>query len=166
VEPAEKFDIFHQRHLWKSANLEEGSPPTEYAVIAASHSKQDPCIMSKAVRESINQASWEANSEVTANEIRIIHDVRNLVQTSLWNFSVDMYEPKQVAASRAGAGVHLPGTTATALHQPITKSGGEPSSAIGATPVCNYDLRFRRSLAKVLKKRPYRGRFVKDRNDD
>jgi hypothetical protein len=116
VEPAEKFYVFHQRHLWKSANLEEGSSPAEYAVIAASHSKQNPCIMSKAVGESINQASWKANSEVTANDVGIIHDMRNLIQTSLWDFSVDMYEPKQVAVGGARPGVHLPGTAATALH--------------------------------------------------
>jgi hypothetical protein len=38
VEPSEKFYVFHQRHLGKSANIEESSSPAEYSVIAASHS--------------------------------------------------------------------------------------------------------------------------------
>jgi len=135
-------------------------------VIAASHSKQNPCIMSKAVGKSINQASWEANSEVTPSEIRIIHDMRNLVQTSLWDFRIGMHKPKQVAAGGARPGVHLPGTTAIALDQPITKSGGEPICSIGASTVGNYDLRFRRSLPKVLKKRLYQPCLVKNRDDD
>jgi hypothetical protein len=166
VEPPEKFYVFHNRHLWKSPNVEEGGSPAEYAVIAASNSKQNPCVMSKVVCESINQAPWEANSEVAAHEIRIVHDMRNLVQTSLWDFSVDMHEPKQVAAGGARPSVQLPGTTAIALDQLIAQSGGESLCPIGASAVCNNDLRFRRSLAKVPKKRRYRGRFVKDWDDD
>jgi len=166
VEPAEKFYVLHQRHLWKSANVEEGGSPAEYAVIAAPYSKENPCIMSKVVREPVNQASWEANSKVAPNEIRIIHHLRNLGQTSVWDFSVGVHEPKQVAAGGARAGVHLSGTTAIALNQLITKSGGEPSCPIGASAVCNDDLRFRRSFAKMLKKRPYRWRLVKNRDDD
>jgi hypothetical protein len=38
VEPSEKFYVFHQGHLGKSANLKEGSSPAKYSVIAASHS--------------------------------------------------------------------------------------------------------------------------------
>jgi len=38
MEPAEKFYIFHQWHVGKSANIEEGRSPAEYSVIAASHS--------------------------------------------------------------------------------------------------------------------------------
>jgi hypothetical protein len=82
VEPTEKFHIFHQRHLGESAYVEEGSSPAEYPVIAASHSQQNSCVMSKAVRESIDHASRQANPEVTANQLRMSHDIRNLIQTS------------------------------------------------------------------------------------
>jgi hypothetical protein len=41
MEPAKKFDVFHQRHLGKSAYVKEGSSPAEYAVIAAAHSQQN-----------------------------------------------------------------------------------------------------------------------------
>lgn len=166
VEPAKKFHVFHQRHLGKSANIEEGSSPAEYPVIAAAHSQQDACVMSEAVRESINQALRQANPEVTANDSRIIHDARNLIQTSLWDFSIDMHEPKQVAASGACAGVHLPGTTAIARDKLITKAESKPICAIGASAVCNNNLRFRRSLAQVLKEWSYQRRFVKNRDND
>jgi hypothetical protein len=54
MELANKSNVFHQRHLGKSANVQEDSSPAEYAVIAASHSQQNACVMRKAIRESIN----------------------------------------------------------------------------------------------------------------
>ena len=166
MESAIKFYVFHQRHLGKSAYIEKGTAPAEYAVIAASNSQQNACVMSKAVRESINQAARQANSEVTANDIRIIHDARDLIQTLQWQSGIDMDKPKDLPARGERAGIHLPGTTAIALDKPITKSGSEPICAIGASAVCNNDLRFRRSLAQVLKKWSYQRRLVKNRDDD
>jgi hypothetical protein len=151
VEPAKKFDIFHQRHVGKSAYVKESSSPAEYPVIAAAHSQQNSCVMSKTVRESINQASRQANSEVTANDIRIIHDARDLIQTLQWQSSIDMDKPKDVSVRSVRAGIHLPGTTAIARHKLIAKSGSEPICTIGASAVCNDDLRVRRSLAQMLK---------------
>jgi hypothetical protein len=166
VEQAKKFYVFHQRHVGKSASIEEGSSPAEDAVIAASHSQQNACVMSKAVRESINQASRQANSEVTANDIRIIHDARDLIQTLRWQSSIDMNKPKDLPARGARAGIHLPSTTAIALHKLITKAGSEPICAIGASAVCNNDLRFRRSRVQMLKEWLYQRRFVKNRDND
>jgi hypothetical protein len=166
VEPATKFDIFHQRHVGKSAYVKESSSPAEYPVIAAAHSQQNSCVMSKAVRESINHASRQANSEVTANDIRIIHDARDLIQTLQWQFRVDMDKPKNLPARGARANIHLPGTTGIARDKLITKPGSEPICAIGASAVCNNDLRFRRSLAKVLKKWSDQSCLVEYRNND
>ena len=90
----------------------------------------------------------------------------DLIQTFQWQSGIDMDKPKDLPARGERAGIHLPGTTAIALDKPITKSGGEPICAIGASAVCNNDLRFRRSLAKMLKKRPYQRRLVKNRDDD
>src|SRR5437899_1944846 len=50
VKPAKKFYIFHQRHVWKSPNINKSRSPTEKAMIAASHPKQEPRVMRKAVR--------------------------------------------------------------------------------------------------------------------
>src|SRR5260370_17043017 len=45
TKPAKKFNIFHQRHLGKSANINKCTSPTEHSAIAASHSEQQACIM-------------------------------------------------------------------------------------------------------------------------
>jgi hypothetical protein len=45
VELAKKFCVLHQRDVRKSANIEEGSPPAENAVIAASDSQQNASVM-------------------------------------------------------------------------------------------------------------------------
>ena len=166
MESAIKFYVFHQRHFGKSAYIEKGTAPAEYAVITASNSQQNACVMSKAVRESINQAARQANSEVTAHDIRIVHDVRDLIQTFQWQPGIDMDKPKDLPARGERAGIHLPGTTAIALDQPITKSGGEPIRAVGTSAVGDNDLGFWRSLAKMLKKRVYQRRLVKNRDDD
>ena len=166
MESAKKFYIFHQWHVGKSANIEEGSSPAEYPVIAAAHSQQNSCVMSKTVREPINQASRQANSEVAANDIRIIHDARDLIQTLQWQSSIDMDKPKDVSVRSARAGIHLPGTTAIALDNLITKSGSKPICAIGASTVCDNDLSFRRSLAQMLKERSYQRRLIEYRDDD
>jgi hypothetical protein len=49
VQFAEKFYVFHQRHFGEPANFEEGTSLAEYPVIAASHSKQTPRVMRKAI---------------------------------------------------------------------------------------------------------------------
>jgi hypothetical protein len=150
VEVAKKFCVFHQRDVGKSANVEEGSAPAENAVIAASHSQQNSSVMSKTVCESINQALRQTNSEITASDLWIIHDAPDLIQTLQWQSGIDMNKPKDLPARSTRAGVHLPGTTAPALNEPITKSGGESICAIGASAVRDNNLGFWRLLAKML----------------
>jgi hypothetical protein len=77
-----------------------------------------------------------------------------------------MDKPKDFPARGACAGIDLPGTTAIALDKLITKSDSEPICAIGASPVCNNDLRVRRSLAHVLKEWSYQRRLIEYRNND
>jgi hypothetical protein len=166
VELAKKFCVLHQRHLGKTAYVDKRSSPAEYTMIAASHSQQNACVMSKAVRESINQAARQANSEVTAHDTRIVHDVRDLIQTFQWQSGIDMDKPKDLPARGERAGIHLPGTPAIALDQPITKSGGQSTCAVGTSAVRDNDLGFWRSLAKMLKKSSYQSRLVKNRDDD
>ena len=122
--------------------------------------------MSEAVRESINQAWWQANSEVTANDIRIIHDACDLIQALQRQFRIDVDKPKDLPARGPRANIHLPGTTAIARDKLITKSGSELICAIGTSAVCNNNLRVRRSLAQILKKWSYQQRLVKNRDDD
>jgi hypothetical protein len=152
VEPAQKFYVFHQRHLGKSANIDEYGSPAKNAVIAASHPQENACVMSKAVRKSINQAARQANSEVTTNDLRVIHDAVNLIQTSLRDFSVHMHEPKHVAAGSARAGIHLHGSIGLASNKLIAKARGEINRAIAASTVSDDNLSSGRSLAQMLKK--------------
>jgi hypothetical protein len=166
VELAKKFCVFHQRDVGKSAYIAEGSSPAENAVIAASHSQQDACVMSKTVCESINQAWRQANSEITANDLWIIHDAPDLIQTLQWQFGIDMNKPKDLPARDTRADIHLPATPASALNEPIAKSSSESICAIGASPVHDHDFGFWRSLAQMLKKRPYQRRLVEYGDND
>ena len=155
VELANKSNVFHQRHLGKSANVQEDSSPAEYAVIATSHSQQKACVMRKAIRESINQPLRQANPKKTANDLRIIHYAPDLIQTSRWHFSIDMDEPKNVTARSARTGIHLYGPIGLASNKLIAKARGEVDRAIGTFAVRDNNLSFGRSLAQMLKKWPY-----------
>jgi len=163
---AKKFYVFHQRHLWKSANVPEDRSPAEYAVIAASHSQQNACVVGEAVRESINQPLRQANPEVTANDIRLIHYAPDLIQTSQWQFSIDMDEPKNLTARSACTGIHLYGPIRLASNKLIAKARGEVDRAIGASAIRDNNLGSGRSLAQVLEKWPYQQRLIKNRNND
>jgi hypothetical protein len=121
-------------------------------VIAASHSHKDAGVMSKAVRKSINQAARQADSEVTANNLRVIHDALNLIQTSLRDFSVHVHEPKHVAAGSARAGIHLHGSIGFASNKLIAKARGKINRAIAASAVSDNNLSSGRSRAQMLKK--------------
>jgi hypothetical protein len=163
---AKKFYVFHQRHLRKSANVPEDRSPAEYAVIAASHSNGNTSVMGKAVRESINQPLRQANPEVTADDIRLIHYAPDLIQTSQWQFSIDMDEPKHLTACSACTGIHLYGPIGLASNKLIAKGRGEINRAIGASAVCDNDLSSGRLLAQMQKKWPYQQRLIKDGNND
>jgi hypothetical protein len=63
-------------------------------------------------------------------------------------------------------GIHLPGTIALALDNPIAKACSEISRAIGASTICDNDFGSGRSLAKVREKSPYQGRLIENRNND
>jgi hypothetical protein len=82
MEPAKKLHVFHQRYFGKSANILKHSAPAEYPVIATPHSQQNPGVMRKVVRQSINGASRQANPEVTANNIWVMQYPRNFIQTA------------------------------------------------------------------------------------
>ena len=166
MELAHKSNIFHQRHVGKSADVQEDSSPAEYAVIAASHSQQKACVMRKTIRESINQPLRQANPEVTADDIRVIHYAPDLIQTSQWQFSIDMDEPKDVTARSACTDIHLYGPIGLASNKLIAKARGEVDRAVGTSAVRDNNVSFGRSLAQMLKKWTYQQRLIKDRNND
>ena len=52
-ESPKKFYIFHNWNVWKSSSVNKGLSPAANPVIAASHPEYKPCVMRKAVRQSV-----------------------------------------------------------------------------------------------------------------
>ena len=155
MEQAKKFHVFHYRHVWKAANVEEYSAPAEYSVVATPHSQQDPGVVRKTVRQSINSSLRQANSKITASDIRIIQYARDFIQASVRHFGIDMHEPKDVTVRGTSARVHLDRSIALAYDNLIAKAGREISRVIGASAVGDNNFRFWRSVTQMLKKWAY-----------
>jgi len=122
--------------------------------------------MGKAVREPINQASRQADPEVTANDIRVIHYPPDLIQTSQWQFRIDMNKPKDVTARSTRTSIHLYCPIGFVSNKLITKALGEVDRAIGTSAVRDNNLSSGRSLAQMLKKWPYQQLLIKNRDND
>jgi hypothetical protein len=163
---AKKFHVFHQRHFWKATNVQEDRAPAEYPVVATSHSQQDPGIMRKAVRQSINGASRQPNSKKTSRDLRVIHDLLNLVQTTPRNFGVDMDKPKDVAVCGTCSSIHLYRPVTLAYYKLITKIPREIARAIGTSTISDDNFSARCLLAQVSKKWSYKHRLIKDRDNN
>jgi len=111
--------------------------------------------MGEAISESINQPFRQPNPKETTNDIRVIHYAPDLIQTSQWQFSIDMDEPKAVTARSARTGIHLYGPTGLASNKLIAKARRKVDRAIGTSAVRDNDLSSGRSPAQMLKKWPY-----------
>jgi hypothetical protein len=135
-------------------------------MVAASHSQQDPSVMRKSVGQPINRASRQAYPEITASDLRIIHEALDLGQTSLRDFGIDMDKPKDVTVRGASAKIHLYRSIALAYDNLIAKAGRKISRAIGASAVGDNNLRLWRSVTQMLKKWAYEWRLIKDRHND
>src|SRR2546423_9697206 len=110
-------------------------------MVTTSHSQQDPGIMRKAVRQSINGASRQTNSKKTSRDLRLIHDLLDLVQTSPRNFSIDMDKPKNVAMCGTCPSIHLHGPIGFTPDELIAKAHTEISCVIGASAVRSEERR-------------------------
>ncbi len=135
-------------------------------MIAASYSEQHACVMRETVRQPINQPSRQANPKVAADNIRIVHDARDLIQTLHWHLDIRVDKPKDLPARGVRSCIHLVGTTQLALNEAIAETCSEVSRAIGASAIGDNNFGSRRSLAQMLKKRAYQGCLVKNWNDD
>jgi hypothetical protein len=162
---AKKLHVLHKRHFWKATNVQERRTPTEQPMVATPHSQQDPGIMRKAVRQSINGASRQTNSKKTSRDLRVIHDLLDLVQTSPRYFGIDMHEPEHFATRSTCTHVHLHGPIGFTPDELIAKPSSEVGCAIDASAVGDNNLRFWRSVTQVLKKWAYEWRLIKDRHN-
>jgi hypothetical protein len=135
-------------------------------MVTAAHSQQYPGIVRKAVGESVNPVSRETDSKKTARDFRIVHDTLDLIQTTPWNFGIDMDKPKDVAMCSTCSGIHLYGPVTSAYNKLITKIPGKVNSAIGTSTIRDNNLCARRSLAQTRKTLPQQQRLVQDWNNN
>jgi hypothetical protein len=166
MKPAKKFHIFHQRHGGKSADVKKRGSPAEDSMIATSHAEQHACVMCETIRQPINQALRQPNPEKASDNIRIVHDARNLIQTLRWQFSIGVEEPKDFPARDVRPRIHLRGTTPLALNEAIAETCSEVSGAIGASTIGDNDFGSRCPLTEMREKLAYQRRFIKHRNND
>jgi hypothetical protein len=164
--PAKKFHILHQRHFWKTTNVNERSSATENPVVTTSHSQQDAGVMRKGIRQSINRGSRQANPKIAATDLWIIHDALDLIQTLPRDFGINVQEPKDLAARGAAASIHLYCSIALVHDKLIAKTPSEIGRAIRAFTICDNNLCSWRSFAQLVKKWPYQRCLIKDRNND
>jgi len=163
---AKKFHIFHQWHGRKSADVKKRGPPTEDSVIATAHAEEDACVMCETVRQPINQALRQPNPDAAADNIRIVHDARNVIQTLRWHFDIGVDKPKDVPARGLRPGIHLPGATPLALNKPVAEACSEIICAISAFTICHNNFGSRCPLTEMREKLAYQRRFIKHRNND
>jgi hypothetical protein len=135
-------------------------------MIAASHSEQNPCVMRKTVRQPINQPSRQANPKIAADNIRMLHDARDLIQTLQWHFDIRVDKPKDLPVRGMCPGIHLHGTTPLTRNKPIAMTCSDFSGAIRTSAIGNNDFRSGRSLAQVREEASYQRRLVEDGNND
>jgi hypothetical protein len=102
--------------------------------------------MRKGICQSIDAGSRQANSKVTARDLRIIHDALDLIQTSPRDLGINMDEPKDLAPRNLCSNVHLDCPTAIAPDELIAKAHTEISCVIGASAVGDNNFRFYRSV--------------------
>ncbi len=167
MESPEKFDILHQRNLWKAADLGKNAAPAKYSVITAPHSEQDTCVMRKAVCQAINRrVRRQADSEKTAGHTRIDHNASDFIKTSPRHFCIRMEKPEKIAARRGGTGVHLDGSPMFTQDHLVTEARGEIRSVIPASSVRDHDFRFRSALAQMSQKWLQPQSFIKNGNNN
>jgi hypothetical protein len=135
-------------------------------MVSTTHSQENPGIMGETVGESINPVSRQPDSKKTAYDLRISHDTLDLIQTTPWDFGINMDEPEDVAVCGMCPGIHLYRPITAAHDKLITKGAGKISSAIIASAISDNNLCARCSLSQTRKTLPQQWRLVKDWNND
>jgi len=163
-----KFHIFHERHLWKSPSVNKRCSPAEHSMIAASHPEQEPCVMRKAVRQSVyGRRGRQADPKETATDFWIPHYPPNLIQRFQRHFGVGMQKPQNIAAGGMGSDIHLFRTAALAApDNMIAEALCQLVGAVSARAIDDNNFRPTGSLAQVQGNPPYRRRLIKYRNDN
>src|SRR5437879_324027 len=122
--------------------------------------------MRETVRQPINQPSRQANPKISADNIRMLHDARDLIQTLQWHFDIRVDKPKDLPVRSVCPSIHLRSPTPLALNKSIAKVGSELSGAVDASAVGDDNFGSGRSLAQVSEKSSYQRCLINDRNND
>src|SRR5437667_11419137 len=104
-------------------------------MVTTSHSQQDPGIMRKAVRQSINGASRHTNPKKTSRDFRVIHDLLDLVQTCPRNFGVDMDKPMNLVVCGTFLSIHLHGAIGFTLNDFSARTHSQLNDVIGSSAI-------------------------------
>src|SRR5262249_40410642 len=152
-----EFHIFHERHVWKSPSLNKHCSPAEHSMIAASNPEQQPCIMRKAVRQSVYcRGGGQADPKETTANLWIAHYTVNLIQRFPRPSGVRMQNPEDIAASRRRSHVHLFRTAAFATSDKlIAEALRQVIGAVSARAIDDNNFRTTGSIAQVREKRAY-----------
>jgi hypothetical protein len=163
-----KFNIFHERHVWKSPSLNKRCSPAEHSMIAASHPEQKPRVMRKAVRQSVyGRRRRQTDPKETAADFWIAHYPANLIQRFQRHFGIGMQKPQNIATCGTGSDVHLFRTAALAAPDNlIAETLRQLVGAVRARAIDDNNFRPTGSLAQVREKRAYQWRLIKDRNNN
>jgi hypothetical protein len=163
-----KFHIFHERHVWKSPRVNKRCSSAEHSMIAASHPEQEPCVMRKAVRQSVyGRRGRQADPKETATDFWTAHYPPNLIQRFQRHFGVCMEKPENIAACGIGSDIHLFRTAALAAPDNlIAEALRELVGAVSARAIDDNNFRPTGSLAQIREKRAYQRRLIKDRNNN
>jgi hypothetical protein len=137
-------------------------------MIAASHPEQEPCVMRKAIRQSVyGRRGRQADPKETATDFWIAHYPPNLIQRFQRHFGIGMQEPQNIATGGIGSDIHLFRTAALAAPDNlIAEALRQLVGAVSARAIDDNNFRPAGSLAQVRKKRAYQRRLIKDRNNN
>src|SRR5438105_5261216 len=122
--------------------------------------------MRETVRQPINQPSRQANPKISADNIRMLHDARDLIQTLQWHFDIRVDKPKDLPVRSVCPSIHLRSPTPLALNKPIATTCSEVSGAIRTSAIGDNNFGSGRSFAQVSEKSPYQRRLVENRNNN
>jgi hypothetical protein len=163
-----KFNIFHERHVWKSTSVNKCCSSAEHSMIAASHPEQEPCVMRKAIRQSVyGRRGRQADPKETATDFWIAHYPPNLSQRFQRHFGVGVQKPQNIAACGVGSGIHLFRTAALAAPDNLLAEAlRQLVGAVSARAIDDNNFRPTGSLAQIREKRAYQRRLIKDRNNN
>lgn len=168
VKSPKKFHIFHQRHVWKSPNVNKRCSSAEHSMITASHPEQKPRVMRKAVRQSVHsRRGRQADPKETATDLWIAHYPPNLIQRFQRHFGVGMQKPQDIAACGIGSDVHLFRTAALAAPDNlIAEALCQLVRAVSARAIDDNNFRPTGSLAQIREEPAYQQRLIEDRNNN